>query len=332
MTDEPEFDMEAAVSDVASGLGFGEVEDLPESKPETDDAIELDPAAPPAGGDRPAPSKEGAAPASEAAAPRAPPKSWAKETHEQWAKLDPTTQEYIEKREKDFLDGNEQYRGEASYAKEFKDIIAPYKPMLAAMGVDEKTTIQYLLNAQYRLNNGTPEERMAAYQEIGRTVGLVQAQAADPNAEPLDPAIASLRAELDGVKSALTRVDQERLAAAQSSAQTVVDKFIADPAHSKFAELAPDMAKFIEAGHSLEDAYDKALYANPVLREQEFQRRLTEDATKQKEQKRKEGEDAKRAAAQNVRGVESRKAPTEPKGSMDDTMRATLKEIRSRPH
>src|SRR6185503_1710067 len=55
---------------------------------------------------------QSAAPASTPEQPtlRSVPKSWAKDYHPYWEKIDPKAQEYIEKREKDFLDGLEQYK------------------------------------------------------------------------------------------------------------------------------------------------------------------------------------------------------------------------------
>ncbi len=132
-TETPGFDMEAAVASVADGLGLGQKDEdeLPEGKPETETA------AAPAGDTTTVPTKEGEPPAGAVAAPRPAPKSWAKEYHEDWSKLTPKQQEYIEKREKDMLDGTEQWRSEASVAKQYKEILAPYKPMFAAAGIDE---------------------------------------------------------------------------------------------------------------------------------------------------------------------------------------------------
>lgn len=334
MTDpEAGFDMDAAVASVADGLGLtAPVEDeLPEGKPEG--KPEGEGTAAPADDLSAAPSKEGAEPASAAApTPRAPPKSWAKEYHEDWSKLTPRQQEYVEKREKDFLDGNEQYRGEAGFAKEFKDILIPYKPMLAAMGVDEKQAVGYLLNAQYRLTNGTPEQRAEAYQQIGRDLGLAGEPQTDPNAPATDPLVIKLQERLKGVESALTQRQETDLRAAQADAQTKVDQFASDPANEHFDAVAQDMVPHINAGLSLKEAYDKAVWANSVTREQMLQKRLTDAETEKQEKARIEGEAAQKATAHNVRGVESRKAPTEKKGSMDDTMRETLREIRGRAH
>src|SRR6266852_4180427 len=62
------------------------------------------------------------------------PKSWAKEQHEHWEKIDPKAQEYIELREKQMLDGIEQYKGYAGFGKQLREVFTPYKAMLDSQG------------------------------------------------------------------------------------------------------------------------------------------------------------------------------------------------------
>ncbi len=332
------FDMDSAVASIADGLGLTEPEDdLPEGKPEGDaPPTESDAAAAPDDASLSVPpSKEGGVPSGAAAAPtpRAPPKSWAKEYHEDWSKLTPKQQEYIEKREKDMLDGTEEWRSEAKYSKQIKEMLAPYRPMFAAAGIDETQGMQYLLNAQYRLTNGTPEDRKRAFDEIGQQLGFIQAAAADPNAPPVDPAILQLRRELDGVKSALTQRQDADANAARAEAGRTVTAFASDPAHPFFDEVAGDITQFIGLGHSLADAYDKAIYANPVTRQKMFDKRLADDLAEKKEKALKEGDTAARATALNVRGAQSsRKAPTETKGKMFDDLSDILRESKNRAH
>ena len=344
------FDMESAVASIADGLGLQkepEGDELPEGKPEGEVETESEAESEKAERARDKDGKFAAASAKDtttptakprvteadpAATPRPAPKSWAKETHERWAKLDKDTQDYIEKREKDFLDGTEQYRGEATFAKEFKDVINPYRPMLAAMGVSEKQAVSFLLNWQYRLSNGSPEQRMAAYHEMGNTLGLITREV-DPNAPKPDPAIIALQTKLERLESATTQRQQADLNAAKADAQSKVEQFASDPANLHFDAVASDMVPHINAGLPLKDAYDKAVWANPVTREKMLQQRQTDEAAKLKEKTRAEGEAARRSTSQNVRGVESsRKAPTAPKGSIDDTMRDTLRDIKGRAH
>lgn len=315
-----------AVADIGASL-FGA-----ENEPETEN-LELEGSDDKARSDATSPSQEPDASASpppaQDAPKRAAPKSWGKDYHEDWAALTPRQQEYIEKREKDFLDGTEGYRADAGFAKQLREVVAPYKAMLQAQGINETQAIQYLLNAQYRLTSGTPEERKAAWSEIGKTVGLIE-EAASPNLNEQNPELLALKSKLERVESALTQTQQRELAHARAKADADVNTFAADPAHPYVDEVANDMAPWIERGLSLKDAYEKAVWANPTTRAKELARIQTEADLRKTEKARAEGEAAKRATAVNVRGSESRKAPTEPKGSMEDTIRATFAKIKAR--
>lgn len=310
------FDMDAAVNELGSDLGLGLEKEV--TSDDIGDQEEL-----------PLETVE-VAPIVDTPVIRQPPKSWSKDYHEHWSKTDPKVQEYIEKREKDFLDGLEQYKGDSQYAKQLRDILTPYKPFLQAQGVDETQAVKYLLNAQYRLSNGTVEERKSAYEQIGRDLGLVQAQAA----AAVDPAVSQLQKELNGIKSTLTARQTAEYKSAQDAAAREVETFAADAAHPYFQDVIQDMVILINAGHSLTDAYEKAVWANPLTREKELARIQTESAAKLKSKAKDEADAARKAAGSNVRGQETRKAPTEPKGKFlsDESMREELKAIRDRAH
>jgi hypothetical protein len=262
-------------------------------------------------------------------ASRPAPKSWTKDRHEMWAKLPPEAQDYYEFREKQFLDGLEQYKGEASYGKAMKDVLSPYKPILAAQGIDEAQAVQYLMNAHYKLTQGTTEQRMAAYHKLGQDLRLTGEA---PAASEVAPEIRQLQEKLSGIESSLTARQQAEANAARERAAKEVSDFASDKANPYFDEVADDIVAMIQTGHSLKDAYEKAVWANPVTRQKEIARIQTEAAAKLKVAASKEAEAAKRASSANVRGRETRRAPTEPKGTMDETMRDTLEKIRNRAH
>jgi len=263
---------------------------------------------------------------------RQPPKSWAKEQHEVWTKLDPKAQDYIEQRERQMLDGIDQYKGDATYGKTLREVLTPYKPIIAAAGLDEAKAVQYLMNAHYRLTSGTPEQRLSAYQLLGKNLGLVKAEAAEHGNE-LDPAVRELQSRQERLESHLEARRQADETARREQVLTEVQAFASDKEkHPYFDEVADDIARLIGAGYDLADAYEKAVYVNPVTRQREIARLQTEADKARKAKAARETEAAKRATAANVRGRETRKAPTELKGSMDDTLRETLSKIKDRTH
>lgn len=265
----------------------------------------------------------------ETPAVRPPPKSWAKEKHEIWSKLPPDAQDYYEQREKQMLDGLEQYKGDATYARQLKEVVTPYKAMLESMGVSETDAVKYLLNAQYQLTHGTESQRKAAYERIGAELGFITQQSVQ-QAAPVDPVVKQLQDKLDRIESELTAKQQAELQSARAKANSEVETFASDAANLYFNEVAQDMVPFIKQGLALKDAYDRAVWANPATRAKEQARLQTEAAQKLKEKAKPEVEAARRAASTNVRGAESRREPTEPTGSMEETMKQTLANMRRR--
>jgi predicted nucleic acid-binding Zn-ribbon protein len=256
---------------------------------------------------------------------RAAPKSWAKEHHERWGKLDGDTQGYIELREKQFLDGLEQYKGDAGYAKQMREVTAPFAELLQSQGVEETQAVNYLLSAHRALTTGSPEQRAEMYAQLGRDLGIGQPQQQDPN----DPLI-DLRKKVESLESDRQATQQRFQQERRQKADLETSTFAADPANAYFNDVAPDMVQLVKSGMSLKDAYETAVYRNPVTRQKEIDRLQTEAAAKSTEKAKTEAEAAKRATSTNVRGARTQAAPTEPKGSMEDTMHDTLKRIRAR--
>ena len=259
---------------------------------------------------------------------RAVPKSWPKEMHEHWPKVDPKVQEYWETREKQMLDGLDQYKDHASFGKSLREVLSPYRPIIEAAGIDEAKAVQTLLNAHYRLTQGSLDQRQLAYQELGKNLGLAK----DEQAAAVDPTTKALQDRLNALETSLTSREQATFVEAQTRVANEVEVFASDPAHTYFDEVADDIVAMIRSGASLQEAYDKAVWANPVTREKEYARRLADDEKKHKENARLDALKAKQAASVNVRGRETRRAPTEPLGSMEETMKQTLADIRARVH
>lgn len=327
------FDMEAGVNEISEGLGFGSADADTESK----DGLDLDAAAET---DETEDTQNGATDASTdseesaaATAARAVPKSWAKEQHERWAKIDPQTQEYIELREKQMLDGIEQYKGDASYGKQMRDVTEPYKAFITSQGVDAPKAVQYLLNAHYRLSTAQPQDRAQYFAHMAKSYGIDLSSLPSSEAtEQVDPAVKALREELSGIKTTLSQEQNAKAAEARQKIASEVETFAKDPKNQYFDECSEDIVALIQAGHTLQDAYEKAVYANPVTRAKELARLQAENEKALRTKSKAEAEAARKAAGTNVRSRDTRRAPTEPKGSMDDTMRSTLAEIRGRTH
>ena len=257
------------------------------------------------------------------------PKSWAKETHELWGKVDPKVQEYIKKRETDFLNGLDQYKGAAHYGEAMQKVFAPFQQTLQAQGLEAPQAVQSLLNAHTRLTTGTLEARQAAYQELGQRLGLQASVPGQPQAT-VDPRIQTLEQQFQQVQHTLVAQQQAALDAARTKAGQEVEAFATDPKHVFFEEVHEDIVRFLTLGDSLQDAYDKAVWANPVTREKQVQTRLQTETEKARERARLDALPKNKAKGVNINSRETQRAPTEPLGKMEDTLKAVAREIRTR--
>lgn len=261
-----------------------------------------------------------------------PPKSWEKDMHPYWSKLDRKVQDYYIKREKQMLDGLEQYKQDAQYAKPFREVLTPYQQMLQSLNMPPQQAVDALFRAHMRLTTGTPEQRRQAYLDLGKNL-QIQLEQANGQAEQavVDPKVAALEQKFSAIEQQLTARQQAEYKAAQDQASKEVEVFAADTkAHPYFDEVATDIAAFVQQGKPLQDAYDAAVWANPVTRQKEIARVQTEHEANLKEKARLDALPKKRAAGVNVRAQESGRTPTEPLGSLEDTIRATHREIRGR--
>lgn len=313
-TPEPSFDMEAASDRIGAELfpqetaAQTEVEEV-HAVTEEDAPVEV--------------------PVVETPVVREAPKSWAKEVHEVWAKIDPKAQEYIEKREKDFLAGLDQYKQAAQYGNALSEVLKPYTPILQQKGLDAPKAITDLMNAYVALTQGPIEQRKAALSQVAQRFGLAEASA-DPNAPAIDPRFTQVLSEVEAMKAERAQEKQYIQQQAYSKAEQDVTAFASDPKHIYFDEVLPEVEILLRSGKSLQDAYDQAVWANPVTRQKELSRIQTESEQKLKERARLDALPKKAAAGLNVRGKETQRAPTETLGSMDDVMRETFREIKAR--
>lgn len=260
----------------------------------------------------------------------APPQSWSKEQHEHWGKMPREAQEYYLQREKQMHDGLEQYKEAAAFGKPMKDVIAPYMPMIQARGIDAPKAVAALLNAQHQLDTN-PE---AGLRQIAKSYGIDLNKLAQANAEqaPVDPRVEALEKELNGIKSTLTASQQQAYEAAKTKVSSEVNAFASDPAHQYFDEVSEDIVKLLQTGETLEKAYEKAVWANPVTRAKELARVQKEQSAKLREKSVTAAAAAKKAAGSNVRSRDTGRAPTELVGTMEDTMKATLASMKAKVH
>lgn len=259
------------------------------------------------------------------------PKSWAKDKHAIWQTMTPEAREYYKTREKQMLDGLEQYKTHNEFGKQLKDVFTPYKAYLDQNGIDEVKAAQYLISAQYRLATGDNATKVEMLKNLAKGVGIdldqVYGKPQEQN-QALDP----LLNEIKAIKADLNARKEAEFTQTKQKVAQEVEQFASDPKHPYFDECADHIVKLVNAGYALEEAYETAVQANPVTRQKELNRLQNEWTEQFKAKAREEVEKSRPAVRNNVRNRDTGKAPTEPLGTMDETMRETLAGIRARTH
>ncbi len=310
----PDFDVEAAASQIGSDL-FGQVED-DDTPAEVTENVTDEPTLDEIGQEAQDTAENGQVEL------RPAPKSWPKEMHEYWSKTDPKVQEYWETREKQMLDGLDGYKTHAGLGKSLSEVAQPYQQYLDQAGVDLPKAVSYLLSAHVRLTQGTLEQRKAAYLDLGRNLGFGQ----DAGISQVDPHVAAAYQAAQEAQNLVRGWQTQQTEQLKQQKFAEVEEFAKDKPY--FDEIADDIIVFINNGMALQDAYDRAMWANPVTRAKEQERLRKESVDAARKANLDKANAAKKASSINIRSRDTGKVPTEPHGSMDDTLKKTLEKIR----
>jgi len=276
--------------------------------------------------------------------PSTAPKSWPKDMHQHWDKMPKEAQEYWGKREKQMLDGMSQYKDIASFGSTLADTLRPYEQVIRQQGIDAPTAVKHLLEAHTMLTTGPIDGRIAAYRRLGDSLGLsaymapkgdMTADQSSGGAPPVrnaanDPYLDNLTKQVQNMQQYLSEQSQVSLQETTQRVMKEIEAFASDPSHPHFDDVADDIVVYIKSGLSLPDAYEKAIWSNPSTRLKNIEAMNEAALKKERENARLQSLPKKNAASVNVRGSESQRHSQEPLGSLDDTLRQTLREIRGR--
>lgn len=263
------------------------------------------------------------------------PKSWSKEALADWATLPPRTQQEILKREEDFLRGITMYREGAELAQRYDKVVEPYKPILAAENIDPVQLFQSFAANHYLLSRGTEEQKLELAANLIQGYGIDFSKlitfVGDRVLEPADPRIAALEKEIAEMKSATSSRQQQEQVVAKQTLEKEIEDFAKDPAHPYFEELVNDIAQLFETrqASTLKEAYEKAVFANPVTRQKEIERLTVERASSLAAAEQAKQQKIATSTAADLRLDPKSGNGTVPLGSIDDTLRETMARLQS---
>lgn len=265
------------------------------------------------------------------------PKTWTKEALAEWSTVPPRVQQEILKREEDFLNGITQYKQGAELGQRYDSVVEPYRAALAAENVDPVQLFQSFSANHYLLSKGTPEQKAEIAASLITGYGIDVNQLADKliargTPAQIDPTVAALQKELAEVKGFQQKQAQSAQEAAYAKITAEIDAFAADPAHPYFDALVDDISKLMQSGlaTSLQDAYDRAAYANPATRELMLAQTTSAQQAALAAAEKARMDKRNRSTGADITTTPRSRNGTVPKGSIDDTLAETLAAINGR--
>lgn len=176
-------------------------------------------------------------------------------------------------RESEFKKGVSIYKQEADNARQLTEAMAPFIPELQQHGIHPVAWIQSLGRAHYMLAKGSPDQKQQIFQQLARDYG-VQLPQGSGEPQQYDPNY-SLMQELNALKSEVGQVrnwreqeESNRLMGEIAQVASNTEKY------PHFEALRIPMAQLLEQGGAkdLDDAYEKAKWNVPEVRELEIQK------------------------------------------------------------
>lgn len=233
----------------------------------------------------PEPTAAPLAPETAVAAPKRP-STWKPELEAHWAKLPPEIHAEILRREADAARGVSTYKTEFDRVKPLDDAVAPYRQIMQQHGMNEAEAVKRLLDVQYALSMGQPQQKMdvlntvisdyklpvrLAVQNAEGQWTLLDAPQPRPTQtqQPPQDISAVVRAELQ--QQEVLRSVKEFQAAKGTDG---------NPLYPHYETVKDDMALLLERGKAedLKSAYDKALRFHDDIWSQEQQKHAAAQA------------------------------------------------------
>lgn len=252
------------------------------------------------------------APADQPESDRAP-SSWTPTIAEKWSDLPPDVRAEIQRRETDYHRGIEQYKQAAGIAQEVQHTLQPYMANIQAAGVHPLQAVDKLMQADHVLRNGAPEQKSQFLAQLARDYG-VDLNQVQP-LPPMDPQVQQLMAQNQQLQQFQQTVQQQQ----QQAVMSEIDTFRANPANVHFENVKDDMSVLLQSGRAtnLQDAYDKAVWMRPDIRQTLVHQ---QSANAQKQQ----AEAARRQRAQSAAGGVKGSAPSKTTTAQHGDLRSAL--------
>jgi hypothetical protein len=247
------------------------------------------------------------------------PISWTAEKKAEWASVPPALQEYISLRDKESHEAITRAGQQIKAFEPIRNVIEQYGHTFQKNGLQPHDGIARMM----AVNEMLEQNPRAAIAEIAKAYGVNLQGEPAPDASPENARVADLEAKLAKVESHLTAQQRQQLQAENNALAREIADFANDPKNPRphFESVRKVMAGLMQSGaaETMQEAYDRAVYADPTIRQS-----ILADQQKANEEKRKADEAERVKAAKKAAGVNVRSSPGQSNGqrTMEDDMRA----------
>jgi hypothetical protein len=297
--------------------------------------IAKDQAAPVAADAQLTPSTDAAKASEVAAQPatNAPPAGWTAAEKAEWAKLSPAVQAAVSRREQEMSRGGQQWSEEK---RRYEAVLSPVAEAARRNGMNTEQGLTALLNAQSFLERDPTAAIKWLAQSHGVNLATLAGQPAEVSSAQSPDIEAIVRQAVQRSVAPIVapiqqRWQQEEHRQQEMTTQMVVT-FAAAPGHEHFGSVEQDIMDLIPPlkernptwtpQQVLQEAYDRAVYANPATRQTILTARETAADEKRRTEAAQRATKA-RGAAVSVTGSPQGSAGAEPAASLrDEIMRA----------
>lgn len=263
------------------------------------------------------------------------PLSWSAEQKAKWATLPPDVQKYIAQRDKENHEAISRAGQQIKAYEPIGKVIDHFAETWQRNNLHPADGIARLLEVENRLAKdpaSTIRDIAQAYGVDLRDLASVNSAGAEqkdaetphPDVSILKSELAQTKAELGKVMSYLTAQQRQSIHEAEAGLARQIAEFAEGKPH--FEAVRRYMGALMQADESLslDDAYDRAVWSLPDLRQSiQLEQQKAQEA-KRNEEARKRATEAKKSSAVNVKS--STVSGSNPK-TMDDTLRETARRL-----
>lgn len=237
------------------------------------------------------------------------PEGWTAEAKAEFGNLPKVIQNEVLRREADIHKGLTRDSEERAFAKQMREVVTPYMPIITAEGGNPVAAVQNLLNTAYLLRTASPSEKGRMIQQLAQQYG---AEMPAPGEQPyIDPQVQALQSDVAQMRNYIQQSQVSQQQQQEMALQSQIQAFASDPANQHYEQVKAYMASLLSNNlvTDLKDAYQQAIWANPDVRSS-----LLVEQTRLAEEKRmadiRARTDKARSAAVSVRGSPGTAVPT----------------------